>query len=151
MNHFNTSLFTYKYLEYIPYVNKYQFYKNRNFLHLKSFDFKHVVQSSKSLKNSSFFQIIKKYSLEKYFKIICKHYYFHKFGPNLNGPCTRRIKILQKTYNNKKPKKRCCDSLILMTQEEWALPAYKKWASSKSNTKTFLFFVTFFIAFFRQI
>jgi len=130
MNHFS-NLFSYKYLNYIPYRNKYRYYKLQHMLELKSFDFKFSCQTSKILKKSDLFKIIKKYRLEKYFVIVCKHYYFYKFGPNLDGICTRRKRILRKEYGRTKPKKRCCDSLILLTQEEWALPAHKKWSSKK--------------------
>jgi len=125
MNHFS-NLFSYKYLNYIPYRNKYRYYKLQHMLELKSFDFKFSCQTSKILKKSDLFKIIKKYRLEKYFVIVCKHYYFYKFGPSLNGICTRSVKLLKKHYSNKKPKKRCCDYLLLLTRDEWELPAYKK-------------------------
>lgn len=131
MNHFS-SLYSYKYLKYIPYLNKYRYHKLTNTLQSKTFDFKFTCQSSKDLKNSDAFQIIKKYKLEKYFKIVCKHYYFFKFGPTLNGICTRQIKTFKKQlYSKQKTKKRCCDHLIILTQEEWSLPAYKKWSSKR--------------------
>lgn len=142
MNHFSNE-FSYQSLNYIPYVYKYRYYKLNNALQYKSFDFKFSCQSPKELRNSDVYKIIKKHKLEKYFKIICKHYYFYKFGPSLKGVCTRRIKQLKKNYNSKKPKKRCCDKLILMTQEQWKLPAHKRWSFNKYLLKP-SFFCNFF-------
>lgn len=135
MNYFS-NIYSYHFLEHIPYFLKYQYFKSQNKLHLRSFDFKYNCYTSQILKNSCIFHLIKKYHFEKYFKIVCKHYYFYKFGPKLNTVETRRIKILRKEYDTKKPKKRCCDSLILMSQEEWHLPQYKKW-----NSKRFSIFI----------
>jgi len=135
MNHFS-SLYCYKYLEYIPYIKKYLYHKQRNTLRSKSFDFKFTCETSKALKKSKVFRVIKRYKLEKYFIIVCKHYYFLKFGPRLNGVCTRRIELLKKEYSSKKTNKRCCDSLILLTQEEWELPAYKKWSPKRQYINT---------------
>lgn len=130
MNFFSTD-FTYQFLQHISFFFKYKYYKSINSLNTKTFDFKYNCYLSEDLRNSCIFKLIKKYHFEKYFKIVCKHYYFYKFGPKLNNICTRRIKLLRKNYTNKKPKKRCCDSLILITHEEWHLPYYKKWNSTR--------------------
>jgi hypothetical protein len=130
MNHFNSS-YTYKYLEHIPYRFKYAYHKLAKTLHCNTFDFKHSCQNWRSLRKSKFYKIIVKHGLESFFIIVCKHYYFYKFGPKLQGICTRRMTKFKKEYTATKPRKRCCDSLILLSKEQWFLPPHKKWDYKK--------------------
>jgi hypothetical protein len=136
----NLNVYDYNDLKHIPYRFKYKYHKfNKSLAHF-TFDFKYRCTNLKKLRQSKVFKTIVKYNLQNFFKLICKHYYFYKFGPKLNHICTRQIKLFKQEYSKRKPKKCCCNKIILITKEEWSLPLFKKW-----NYKRYIFFLQTFL------
>lgn len=130
MNSYDKRFFFFE-LKHIPLRFKLDVHAKRKDIDLYTFDFRIRCHKFNDLKKSSLYKFVIKYEAQDKFIIICRHAYFQKFGPRLNGVLTRQMKRYKKKFWPPCKKKRCCDNLILMPKEEWQTPLYKRWKTER--------------------
>lgn len=112
-------------LPHIPFNFKYKYHSEKQELDSYTFDFRHKCLNFHKLKKTLIYKFIVKHNIQKHFIILCKHHYFHRFGPRLTGILTRQTKKFKKYYQHKGKQKRCCDCLVLLAKAQWNAPIYK--------------------------